>query len=266
VDIILVGYRAADTVSAIDFCERTFGGPFAGRRVLVLNHPQLREPVAPYAMRWELMFGSNDLSEFSGWQEGLAATSSSQPTDTLFVNDTVIRHRRFSAARRGALKSAIRGAKTASFIGFTDRIGGDLSVAGLPLDAWISTYCFAFTHDALRRLGGRLYESSQVAKCVPGGLVEANFFAELSPVLEEHLRRWMFVGGWHSAAPLNAMNVGQLERKARTIIAELLLAARCRLAGIDLIDPFREHFLAHQADRLLRRLFGFFDPMARRGV
>jgi len=59
-----------------------------------------------------------------------------------FVNDTVTTHRQFTAARAAALLRAVRSARGATMVGFTDDGIGSFSIAGLPLTEWVSVPLF----------------------------------------------------------------------------------------------------------------------------
>lgn len=260
-----MGYRATDTAAALRFCDTGFGHA-AGRRVLVLNRPN---PPAEHLARsfgWTVIAGSNRLGEFSGWQEGLELTAQ-QPATTLFLNDTVSTHRRFTNARKLALlKTARSVSERPAIVGFSDRIDGSLVVGGLSLTAWISSYCFVLTACALMKLENVLCDEALVGLCVPGGLKAESFFSNMSSDLATHISRWLFVGGWHASAPLSEENSDRLTRKARSIVAEMQLSARCRAHGVELVDPFERYPALHQIDRISRRVFGLLDPMARKGT
>ena len=143
-DLVLVGYRPADTEKAIAFCNRAFGTDLVHRRVLVLNNDLLATSAKARASGWEVIQGSNVLAEFSGWQEGWAACDRARvsPGGVIFVNDSVVTHRHFTTARRLALVRSIRNASGATLVGFRDRVGGSLVVANLRVNSWASTYCF----------------------------------------------------------------------------------------------------------------------------
>lgn len=255
-DLILVGYRKVDTERSIEFCDRAFGPKLVRRRILVFNNDVLAAVAEANAPRWERVDGSNALGEFSGWQEGLAwrDLADKAPAGVIFVNDSVVTHRHFTSARRLALVASIKSAPPAALVGFRDQVGGALAVAGLGVRSWASTYCFALTSEALGRLDGRLYEPDVVRRCVPGGLDEAGFFADLSPDMSSHLRHWLFYGGWYGGARLNAENTDRMTHKARCIIAEKLLSARCEAAGVTAVEPFVEHNALRLLDKLQRRI------------
>lgn len=254
-DLILVGYRQNDTTKAIDFCNNSFGAELVQRKILVLNSRM--DLTVVDARSWEVVEGSNLLGEFSGWQEGLSHRKIGVPATSgvIFVNDSVVTHRHFSGARRRALVRAIKSAPHNAMIGFTDQLNGTLSVLGFQLDSsWVSTYCFALTTRALSGIDGKLFELSSVESCVPGGLDESRFFANVSSDLATHLRNWLFRDGWYAGGELNAANSSRLQRKALSIIAEKLLSARCRAASIEIVDPFQTYPGLSFLDRVNRRL------------
>jgi hypothetical protein len=252
-DLVLVGYRLADARAAIDFCNRGFGDDLIRRRVLVLNSEILHEKFRS-TPGWLVVLGSNSMAEFSGWQEGLEALGDTERDGVLFINDTVASHMHFTWARRAAMIAAVRTAPPAALVAFRDRVPGTLAVAGMALTSWASTYCFALTSDALDLLGRQLYDEDLIVRCVPGGGKEATFFANLSPDLTAHLRNWLFDGGWYGSEHLNAANSVRLTFKARCIIAEKLLSARCIQAGVESVEPFVKHEMLRQTDRVLRRV------------
>ncbi len=199
------------------------------------------------------MDGSNRLGEFSGWQEGLALLDGGS-NGVVFVNDTVCTHRRFSAARKASFARSVRTAADAAIVGFRDRGDGRLSLAGLNVNAWTSTYCFMLSTKALELLGRQLYQPEVVAGCVPGGLDEQRFFAQLSTDLDAHLRRWLFEGGWYAGERLTQENAARLTFKAKCIIAEKALSGRCEKLGIRAVDPFDAYPLLQWLDKADRRL------------
>jgi hypothetical protein len=259
-DLVLVGYRAADTCAAIDFCERAFGRGLVRRRLLVLNRPDIANQVGIPLNRWEVIEGTNALGEFSGWQEGLDHLGGSQ-AGVIFLNDTVTTHRRFRMVRRIAMMSAIWSAPTRAMVGFTDHGAGSFSIEGFCLNHWVSTYCFMLTSDALDALQRSLYCRDLVLRVVPGGLREECFFSGLSPNLEYRLRHEMFDGGWYGGERLSSTNQDRLQLKARCIVAEMLLSARCDVLGVQQINPFHQYPLAARIDEFQQRVR---DALSRR--
>ena len=252
IDLILVGYSPVQTEKAVRFCERTFVSLSIRRRILVINNDQT--PIPTCAAGWEILRGSNTMGEFSAWDEGLARLSGSHAgSAVLFLNDTIGAHRHLSVFRRWALVAQLRKARGACVVGFADDshgVPGELSICGMPLPDWISSFCFLLTAEALGRLGNRLHDPVEVASCVSGGSDERTFFSErCSPDLRRYLIRWLFTG-WYRSERLTPDSFERLLLKAGCICAELLLSARCRALGIKFRDPTRRHLVAHALDRL----------------
>lgn len=251
--LILAAYRYNDLVRAVGFCDRHIAAKPNERRILVVNDPELVDRVVSQCRGWEIVAGSNALGEFSAWQEGLDRLGRPD-SSVMFANDTLNTHRHFTAFRTLALMKTVDAARGATLVGFRDRIeGGPQFVAGVPLDGWVSTYCFFLTAEALHRLDFRVIYREEVARCVPGGTDEASFFAELSPEMAFHLRRWLFQGWWYAGGPLTAENRVRMTRKAEAIISEKVLSAKCQQASIQTADPFVQFGGLRQADRVWRK-------------
>jgi hypothetical protein len=258
-DLVLAGFTAEKTEAALRFCERALVKLPLGRRLLVMNS---QEEVCLPATHWRRLDGSNEFGEFSAWQEGLDALGHDDDVPVIFLNDTIAFHRRFSNWRSWAFIHEARHADARCVVGFVDDADndiGDLSIDGLVLQGWVSSYLFMLGPAALRLLGRRLYVPQQVERCVDGGDKEAAFFSQaVSPDLQRHLRAWLFQGGWYRSEPLRPSNQAMFERKAKIICAELLLSARCWAVGCSRRDPFQLHPLACQLDetseRWIRRL------------
>ncbi|MDP9044490.1 MAG: hypothetical protein M3O01_06755 [Pseudomonadota bacterium] len=249
--LILATYRPGDLTASLAFCNRHFPARRHARRILLVNNPELLPAAKAIAGRWEVVAGSNDFGEFSAWQEGLDHLGGDRGP-VMFANDTVNTHRHFTWFRVAALRRAIAAAQGASIVGFCDKLDGDLRIAGMPVPAWVSTYCFFLTGAALERLNSTLFQPSLVRACVPGGLDEARFFSGLSTDLENHLRHWLFGGRWYASGPLTHENRARMTRKAEAIIAEKILSATCRTQAIEVVDPFVRHPFWRRLDRVWR--------------
>lgn len=253
--LILAAYRASDLVSALTFLDRHFPRSVAARRVCVVNDPELVGPARQRAIGWDVVPGSNEFGEFSAWQEGLdhlGADAIDRPV--LFANDTVDTHRHFSWWRVAALQRSMARAGDPAIVGFFDAVPGTLTVAGLPIEKWVSTYSFYLTRGALQRLQFRVIRPDLIRACVGGGLEESRFFRQLSPDLDAHLRSWLFGARWYAGGPLTADSRERMTRKAQAIIAEKLLSATCQAAGIERIDPFVQSPVLRFADKAWRKL------------
>ena len=105
-----------------------------------------------------------------------------------------------------------------------------------------------------------MYEPNVVRRCAPGGLDESDFFTDLSPDLNSHLRNWLFGGGWYRAASLTTENTDRMTHKARCIIAEKLLSARCEAAAVITVEPFVKYRMHRRIDQFQRRIAKIVAP------
>lgn len=263
-DLVLVGYRASDTVAALRFCNRAANSMPLGHRVLVLNDACLLQnsEIRAQQAEWAIIPGSNAQMEFSGWQEGLRWLQQRRKgrRSVLLVNDTVTTHRHFSRFRWLAFRRALAKVRGAVVIGFTDRLPNQepFSVMELQAERWISTYIVYLSSSALERLQYQLWSPRALDECVPASLHEDCFLsARVSPNLRAHLRWWLFKGGWYRSCKLTEDSQPMLKRKARSIVSEMLLSVRASAHGIEIIDPFDgQPWLrwSDYEDRRLRRI------------
>lgn len=264
-DLILVGYRPDDTVAAMRFCEHAFPGGWVDRFVLVLNRPDLAELLAGrIASKWEIVLGTNQLAEFSGWQEGLDHLGTDSDR-VIFLNDTVTTHRILTLGRKLSMVKAFRTVAGASIVGVMDPGKGSFELAGLQVGAWISTFCFMLTSAALKVLDYRLYDAILTETCVPGGLQEEHFFANMSPDLARHLCHSLFGGGWYASEPLSASNSQRMRFKARCVVAEKNLSARCFKLRVVVVNSFDGAVVSDYLDKVERRAIRRF-PAAYRAL
>lgn len=240
--------------AALTFCERFFARVLIRNRILVVNQPELQSIAKAY-LGWNLIVGTNNLGEFSGWQQGLDLLPDENRSDgVIFANDTISTHRYFSVARRRAFLRSLHEAPTNAFVGFRGHAEGKLDIGGLPLPFWASTFCFMLTRETLRRLDSQLYLPSLVESCVRGGSVETTFFANMSDDLDKRLRHWLFDGAWYKSERLSDKNEVKMRFKAKCILAEMWLSARSFEVNAEMIDPFVSHPMLERADRLEKKL------------
>lgn len=254
-NIILVGYSQERTRRALAFCEMTFRNVAIRHRILVFNNAAESAPETPAG--WFMFHGSNDLGEFSGWQEGIDHLRGREhPAGVILVNDTVGAYRHLSVFRRWAFVrevETIAPRAPGGIVGFLDDADGapdELTICGMPASPWVSSYCFALSREVMQSLGGVLCFRDQVDSCVSGGIDENTFFThQVSPALQRHLKAWLF-GAWHRSEPLTISSHRRLSFKARCICAELLLSAHCRKLGVEFRDPLERHRSARALDAL----------------
>jgi len=217
------------------------------RLVAVCNHAGLEVAPGP---NLSVIQGHNSLGEFGAWDQGLAYLSGqpgcASPRLFVFANDTFCHHRPFGLPEEWIFSRSFR-----QLAGMQRAIAGELSTFGEPfylggqrLDDWVSTYLYAMTPALLDALDWRIApEDGVLERHVRGGLDEREFFApELDAALAAHLRGWLFGGRtqrvWRNAAPLSQQNRDYMLRKARAILCEKLLSARCRSLGAGFLDPY----------------------------
>jgi hypothetical protein len=77
--------------------------------------------------------------------------------------------------------------------------------------------------------------------CVPGGADPGTFFSDaVSEQLRNHLRRWLFEGGWYRSEALSEANAAAFTLKARSIINEVALSISARHPELGITDPFEQ--------------------------
>src|ERR1700751_2246056 len=94
-DVVLAAWTPEKTRAALHFVDALAPRLPGGRRLVVCNAPAVR--LAASRPGWQVLDGSNTLGEFSAWQEGLEHLRAVPRDGMLFLNDTVVTHRRFSA-------------------------------------------------------------------------------------------------------------------------------------------------------------------------
>lgn len=259
--MVLVAYTPDKTLRAMQFCRRALAGFDVAHWVLVDNNPQLLSTLRSQFVSegWSVLEGSNALNEFSGWQEAIddLRVRDHRALHYLFVNDTVIVHRYFSAFRKLALRRAIQAKidESARMVGFTDKANGDYRINNVRIPRWIATYCFAVSASAMHRLDYRMLYFDIAEQCISGEPDDRTFFTmALSHDLQNHLRWWLFKGGWRSSAPLDERNIATMSKKAKCTVLEQYLAARCSELDIAIHDPFDGRRVAAFLDRATRVL------------
>lgn len=242
--LILVGFTPSKTLTALRFSNRLASRLSIKHKVLVANSPTIAQDPAIIgkANDWQIVHGSNQLNEISGWQEGLdhLRKSVGEEISAAFINDTVVSHRTFTRFRLSAFVKTILHSQHKGLIGFIDgREFSGFSLDNIPISGWVSTYCFFLSCDALNKLEYKILDLPFVQSCVRGGTNEEEFFSELvSPPLRRHLCKWLFHGQWYASEPLTSSSEEKFIMKAKCIASEKWLAARCTREAIPQLDPF----------------------------
>ncbi|MCC5888531.1 MAG: hypothetical protein JJT88_19010 [Gammaproteobacteria bacterium] len=258
--LVLVGYTPAQTLAALDFCNRLFFWVPRRQRIMTANCPDLLRcnGIVRRLRGWRLTLGSNLQHEFSGWQEGLDVLRPEMGDGfgAILLNDTVNSHRNFSLPRRAAFLASTLQSPASGLVGFTNRLAGGapFTIDGEISRGWISTYLLYLGAEALSRVGHRVWYPELNEICVPGGADPGTFFSEaVSENLRSHLCRWLFERGWYGSESLRDSNAAAFTIKARSIVNEILLSIRARHPVCGLTDPFEQYPRLGQWDSRLKR-------------
>lgn len=218
------------------------------RIIAVCNRPGL--PVSPDP-DVEVIEGNNFLHEFGGWDQGIAhfrqMAGKKSPGLFVFANDTFCHHRPFSRPDGYLFSACFKHAsgKQYAIAGERSTFGQEFFLGGQWMDSWVSTYLYAITPSLLEALDWRTALDEQTLRhFVLGGTDENAFFSpDMNPALARHLSGWLFAGhdgkrNWRNAAPLDPHNADRMYHKARAIMCEKFLSARCRSLGAEFLDPY----------------------------
>jgi hypothetical protein len=203
----------------------------AGALLAITNNPK----IDCNALTCETRTHDNSGLEFGGYQHGLEALAPLRgQSSVLFLNDTCINHHVFGVVPRGNLLAsasdmAAQAGPAAAGVVTRSHVGG-VTVQGLRVDRWISTWAFAINRAGLDALAGRIYEPS-LDLLVPGASsLEEFWHPSVDPRLVARLNAWLFGAPgqhrWYKAAPLTRENAAAFAQKARCILQERYLSAR----------------------------------------
>ena len=252
VGFVFVGYdteRVRRALPALAAVRRLVRSPWM---VQVANGPEtLEAPVFDRVIR-----GTNAEMEFSGYDEGLQELRRALPEVELavFLNDTLCEHPEHLGHARAVLDIARQVAGQPALIGEEDV--GRFSIAGAELfgevvHGWVSTWLFGLTRPALDALGTIRSPAVSALDLGDRAAIE-QFLAGLPPPLQQHLRTWLFGGGWKNSSALEEDNAGVFGPKLKSILHEFMLTARLRPRGrvIDLRAVQARHYLRQRQYRL----------------
>lgn len=219
--------------------------------VVVFNDNKLANNITRFPIQgieFEIVLGSNQYHEFSGWNEGLCFISNKYATDYedagyVFCNDTLCHHRTYAFIHRIIFsvccnlalvsnKPAVAGELTPpiSFFEFNN----------VKFNSWIATYFFVINKQAMRFMKNKLLPNKEIIdKYLLGGDNQNSFF---SGVMHENLKNqllyWLFKGGWHKSEALNKNNKDFFYNKARSIITEITFSSEIYAQKIKFINTY----------------------------
>jgi len=185
------------------------------------------------------LYSDNRLYEFSAWQDGLDYALSNRTQSTkidgfIFANDTFCHHRDFGFLERFLFSRC----STRAFKSITPLISGECSSFNkdfvfnkINMREWISTYLFSINSSLMELLGYSLVKDGEkVELLLSNSINPENFFSpDLDPSLRFHLNKWIFGadGTWRNFGKISSENYSKYHGKARSILYEKLLSARC---------------------------------------
>lgn len=189
---------------------------------------------------WIHKRGSNKQREFSAWQEGWdAITSSAQDADVVFLtNDTFPFHQPYyllGPLLRLSLAKLMRSGGNGWALGFVERSGDDQF-----LSKYITSFFVVLDRLAAKSVMHRITEPIarwRVAEDVASGKI---VFSD-DKRYEEKINRWLLDPSghsWYAAAPLTRENYRSMAGKARSIILEHSLSGHLKADGIKLVSCF----------------------------
>lgn len=196
----------------------------------------------------DIVEGSNDHWEFSGWDEGLNFAKSNylevNQSTIVFLNDTFYTHRIFTCWDFYFFKKSFNKvmAKKCDFSGELNSFGQSFSFNNMKTKNWISTYLFAIRAEKLKSIGklckfdlskNNLYvDSSQKTIEIEG----------CSTNLARHLEKWFFPKnpklGWYKNLTPQLNHDALLKKKITAVLNEKLLSIYSAEANLILDDVY----------------------------
>jgi hypothetical protein len=259
--IILVAYDELRVQSSIRYLDRFS----ASKRIVVVNNKKLLNvsELINSKNSWEIIEGSNDAGEFSGWQEALEyLDATGRYEQYIFANDTVVSHRMFSWIRHLAFEYQL--SKKTPCFGFCDSSVKAFSLCGIKIKRWISTYIFCMDDATLDKINRSINNNLILKSCIPGGSnIDSFFSGDICSNLQEHIVTWLFCGGWYASQPLNRSNRHAFRNKALAILNEKYLSAALTKQGVALVDPLNEVKRLIYIDKLFVMSKTFLLPESR---
>lgn len=189
--------------------------------------------------------GSNNLAEFSGWNEGLDACKPEAFDIVVFANDTFYTNRRFEQDAFNKFKAKCLSGRDKFIIG---EVCYAIDYKMLKkrkkfLLRWIRTSIFAISKEALSELKYVGIDRNKIEYYLSFGRGSSFIYSDdINKLIQNRINDWIFPPqgstGWHSA---NSGDDTRLLLKARCVLQELLLTIRCETNGIGIID-YRSQF------------------------
>lgn len=211
-------------------------------------------------IEYDYVLGSNELHEFSGWNEGLDFVRNKyanyyHDAGYVYCNDTICHHRVYTFFHTLILSVCCN----LALISNKPKIAGDVHSTGkdftfneIKFNSWVSTYFFVINKHAMKLFNFDILPTKEVLnKYLLGGHDENHFFSEsLDSTLRERFLYDLFHGGWHKSESLSHANQNKFYCKARSIIAEFNLSSKAHSNKVEFIDTY---FIIKMYSKLLNK-------------
>jgi hypothetical protein len=241
-DIKLTGVLVVYEPISREYAEKVFKKFIASigisYRILIVNNgPDLKI---------NDILGTNDNSEFSGWDEGLNSIVNDGSQVYILANDTFcirntwgpFKRRKF---RRAVIKASHIGKKMAA--GEITCIKNPFMVNGLLSKMWIRTHIFVLSSSALHGLGKISLDKTTLSNIATLGSEEQLIWGlGISENLKARISNWLYPAensfGWYKSRLVS----NQIKlKKAHAIINEKWLAAKLNSINCEFIDCGNGH-------------------------
>ncbi len=202
--------------------------------------------------------GSNEAREFSGWECGLKHAEASgmdlSKYIVIFANDTFCHHNNFGIFSRYAFRKSFGkmtvDSKCHAISGEVWPFNSVFEVDGVESDCWVATYLFALPGATLMKIGG-MHPTLPFDRFYSNDENKLTYSELLSSNLANHLDRWFSdrsSASWKNKANLDTSSTENFKGKANSIICEKYISAKVKSVGGVIIDVFNNKWI-----RLLRR-------------
>jgi len=188
----------------------------------------------------EVMKGSNDVLEFSAYQEGVDRLRSREhlPETVLFVNDRALSYGdKYGTVLDPPALEAVRAYRT--ICGSIESYHGVVTLRGALLSTWCRTNFLLISMEALAEIGSlisvdRAEFDSHVPLAFPGEAWSPVQW--LGPEYAQRVLNWLTLpGNWYRAELLSEVNWSTIRLKLLAIINEHLFSVRARERGVALV-------------------------------
>ena len=197
-------------------------------------------------VEFQLLQGSNESREFSGWQSAFDLQRDAWSADTVLCicNDTFTTNYGSDYLAWFNAGEVARALQEKAVVGYVDSFSSPMTLFGLSVQCWIRTSFFLARAEVMEcAMPLTLPVADHQLFATTGEL-----FREDAPIdarLRQYIAHWLLQGPhvagespkvWHSAEPLTESNRLAMQQKAKSILCELYLAARLSSHGYQVFD------------------------------